>query len=147
MFGVLDTNHYVALIAGGPLSVRLVQNAENREADLFTTIITVQEISQGWMAAINKEQAGHDQVKGYSRFRHNLHAFCKIVVLAFDQEAAAIFHQLKAAYPRIGSMDLKIASICLMHDATLLTRNLRDFEPIVGLEVANWLDHSLDSEG
>ena len=32
------------------------------------------------------------------------------------------------------------AAICLAHDATLLTRNVADFENIVGLRVENWLD-------
>jgi len=37
-------------------------------------------------------------------------------------------------------MDLKIAAICIAHDATLLTRNVRDFEAIPGLRVENWVD-------
>jgi len=37
-------------------------------------------------------------------------------------------------------MDLKIAAICLAHDATLLTRNVADFQNIPGLRVENWLD-------
>jgi len=38
------------------------------------------------------------------------------------------------------TQDLKIACICLAHDATLLTRNLADFKPVPGLRVENWLD-------
>ena len=37
-------------------------------------------------------------------------------------------------------MDLKIASICIAHDALLLTRNLVDFEKVPRLKVENWLD-------
>ena len=36
-------------------------------------------------------------------------------------------------------MDLRIASIALTHDATLLSRNLRDFTKIPGLRVEDWL--------
>ena len=36
-------------------------------------------------------------------------------------------------------IDLKIAAICLVHDALLLTRNLVDFEKVPGLRVENWL--------
>ncbi|MBW3597524.1 MAG: type II toxin-antitoxin system VapC family toxin [Planctomycetes bacterium] len=39
----------------------------------------------------------------------------------------------------IGTMDLKIASICLAHDATLLTRNRKDFENVAGLQIEDWL--------
>jgi len=40
---------------------------------------------------------------------------------------------------RIGTMDLKIASIALVNDALLVTANQRDFEQVPGLRVENWL--------
>jgi len=46
---------------------------------------------------------------------------------------------LRRAKVRIGTMDLKIASIALVHDALLLSANLRDFRQVPGLEVENWL--------
>lgn len=140
MFAVLDTNHYVALIAGGPLSITISRRATEVDADIFTTIITPQEITQGWLAAINREQAGRDQLFSYARFQHNLLAFSKLPILPFDQEAAETFHRLRRDLPRTGTMDLKIAAVCLAHDATLLTRNLADFQHIPGLRVENWLD-------
>jgi len=36
-------------------------------------------------------------------------------------------------------MDLKIASIVLAHQATLLSRNLRDFQQVSDLRVEDWL--------
>ncbi len=140
MFVVLDTNHYVALVAGGALAAAINRRATESDADLFTTIITPQEICQGWLAAINRELAGRDQVYGYARFHHSLLGFPKMTTLGFDREAAEVFHRLKLQHPQGGTMDLKIAAICLAHDATLLTRNLRDFEGIDGLRVENWLD-------
>lgn len=37
-------------------------------------------------------------------------------------------------------MDLRIASIVLANGATLLSRNLRDFDRVPGLRVENWLE-------
>lgn len=37
------------------------------------------------------------------------------------------------------SEDLKMASIALMHDAILLSRNLRDFSRVPGLRIENWI--------
>jgi tRNA(fMet)-specific endonuclease VapC len=36
-------------------------------------------------------------------------------------------------------MDLKIAAIVLVHDAVLVTSNMRDFEKVSGLKVEDWL--------
>ncbi len=36
-------------------------------------------------------------------------------------------------------MDLKIGSIVLVNNATLHTRNRKDFRPIAGLVVEDWL--------
>jgi tRNA(fMet)-specific endonuclease VapC len=40
---------------------------------------------------------------------------------------------------RIGSMDLKIASIALTNGAFVLSANLQDFQKVPGLRVENWL--------
>ena len=39
---------------------------------------------------------------------------------------------------RIGAMDLKIASIALANNATLLSRNLKDFGKVPDLKVEDW---------
>jgi tRNA(fMet)-specific endonuclease VapC len=59
--------------------------------------------------------------------------------MAFDERAAAEFARLRKAKVRIGSMDLKIASNAPVHDALLLSANLRDFEKVPGLRVEDWL--------
>ena len=64
----------------------------------------------------------------------------KLSILPFDREAADEYQRLRSLHRRAGTMDLKIAAICLAHDAMLLTRNLRDFEGLAGLRVENWLD-------
>jgi tRNA(fMet)-specific endonuclease VapC len=38
----------------------------------------------------------------------------------------------------IGTMDLRIASIVLAHDATLLSANLSDFRRVPGLKAEDW---------
>lgn len=140
MFAILDTNHFVEMVDGSVLGDRLMRKAAEHEAELFTAIITVQEVSQGWFAAINRMQPGSAQVDAYEEFHHGLDAFCQIVSLHFDLEAAAKFEDIKKQRLRVGTMDLKIAAICLAHDAMLLSRNLVDFEKIPGLKVENWLN-------
>ena len=59
-------------------------------------------------------------------------------ILPFHDSAANLFRSLRAQKVRIGSMDLKIASIVLRHDALLLTRNAKDFRKVPGLKFEDW---------
>jgi tRNA(fMet)-specific endonuclease VapC len=61
-----------------------------------------------------------------------------IPILEFDEQAAQEFQRLKKSYPRLGTMDLKIASVALMNQAILLTRNRSDFGKITGLYIEDW---------
>lgn len=63
--------------------------------------------------------------------------FGEMPVLPFDLPAAREFTRLRRIYRRHGAADLKIAAIALDNDATLLTRNLRDFAGITGLSSEN----------
>jgi tRNA(fMet)-specific endonuclease VapC len=56
----------------------------------------------------------------------------------FDLEAELIYHQLRQQKIRIGTQDLRIASIALANQATLLTRNNRDFSQVPNLIIDDW---------
>jgi predicted nucleic acid-binding protein len=47
---------------------------------------------------------------------------------------------LRLATKRYEKSGLKIASICIVNDLLLLTRNLSDFRDLSGLQFENWLD-------
>ena len=61
-------------------------------------------------------------------------------IFTFDLESARRYGQILSARQRIGrpisQMDAQIAAIAQAHDATLATRNTRDFEHC-GIELAN----------
>ena len=66
------------------------------------------------------------------------------VVLPFDAEAAEIYGPLRAELERAGRRidepDLRIASIALSRDLTLVTGNVRHFARVPGLALENWLE-------
>jgi tRNA(fMet)-specific endonuclease VapC len=66
-----------------------------------------------------------------------------ISVLPFDDQAATVYGPLRARLEsegrRLAEPDLRIASIALVHEATLVTGNLRHFARVPGLTVENWL--------
>ncbi len=67
-----------------------------------------------------------------------LQLYCVTTVLPFDPPAAQEYARLRHACPRLGAMDLKVAAIALTHDATVLTRNLRDFQQVPNLRAEDW---------
>ena len=71
-----------------------------------------------------------------SWLRRTIEFYRERTVLDFDDAAA--FKKLKAAKIRVGTMDLRIASIALAHSATLVSANLSDFRLVPGLKVEDW---------
>ncbi|MDI1313111.1 type II toxin-antitoxin system VapC family toxin [Prosthecobacter sp.] len=141
MFVVLDTNHFAELVHDTGCGARLKQRFAKHRAEVLTTIITAQEVSEGWSAFIRKQKAGSEkQIHGYSQFQHSLAMLMELTVLPFDEQAAAVFRDLRKHLPQAGTQDLKIAAIGIAHDATVLTRNLVHFTKVPGLRVENWLD-------
>ena len=140
MFVVLDTNHFREVAEATALAANLDNRVAKESTEVFISIITVQEATGGWLALINGGNAGRDQIPGYLSFQKTIAAFHQFAILPFDNEAADVFHRLRREHPRTGTMDLEIAAICIAHDATLLTRNLVDFQNIPGLRAENWLD-------
>ncbi|MFZ4765714.1 MAG: type II toxin-antitoxin system VapC family toxin [Roseimicrobium sp.] len=140
MFVVLDTNHYREFARASVLGARLNERLASEHADAFTTIVTVQEVSQGWLAEINSRKTGRDQLHAYQQFQEAVDGFSNLTILPFDNDAAEAFHRLQGMKLRGGTMDQKIAAIAISHDALLLSRNLVDFQDIPGLRVENWLD-------
>ncbi|MGA1285032.1 MAG: type II toxin-antitoxin system VapC family toxin [Prochlorothrix sp.] len=68
--------------------------------------------------------------------------FGDLVSLPFDAAAAEIAAQVRVSLQRqgtpIGPYDLQIAAIALVHDLTLVTHNLREFERVGGLRCEDW---------
>ena len=81
-----------------------------------------------------KAKTIEQEVNAYKKLNKFLDRFRKTPVLEFDEKAAQIFHTLKASKIRVGTMDLKIASIAIANDALLLSRNLKDFGQIPNLK-------------
>lgn len=141
MFIVLDTNHFAELVHNTARGAHLKKQFVVHQAEVLTTIITAQEVTEGWCAFIRSQKAASTkQLHGYQQFQHSLELLMELTILAFDEQAAEAFRRLRKEFPQAGTQDLKIAAICLAHDATLLTRNVVDFKKVPDLRIENWLD-------
>lgn len=108
--------------------------ARTAVAEQCTTAITVGEIVYG--AARIGRQGHADRMHSLLTSMH--------AVLPFNEAAAEIYGALRADLERIGKRlddpDLRIASIALSRDLTLVTGNVRHFEQVPGLRIENWLE-------
>ncbi|MBC7809280.1 MAG: type II toxin-antitoxin system VapC family toxin [Akkermansiaceae bacterium] len=136
---ILDTDHMSFLqYDGDEAKAILLRLRSVPKDDIATTVATYEEQMRGRMARLASTNKPQEQIVMYREMKQSLQQYCFISVLDFDTTASAEFAQLRKTYPRLGTMDLKIAAIALANNATLLTRNSRDFDKIPGLLIEDW---------
>jgi tRNA(fMet)-specific endonuclease VapC len=105
---------------------------------LCTTVVSFQEQMQGCLAAVNRAKSEAGLLHAYLLMQNTRETYCRMTVLPFDAAAKRQFDGLVRQRLRVGTMDLRIAAITLAHQATLVTRNTRDFEHIPELTLEDW---------
>jgi tRNA(fMet)-specific endonuclease VapC len=114
--------------------------AANEPPDL--PIVTQIEAFQGRYDALLKAEDGVRLLRAEQGLLRTARHLALFQVVAFDAAAAAEFDRLRVnkKLKKIGRADLLIACIALANRATLVTRNLKDFRQVPGLQVENWAD-------
>ena len=101
--------------------------------------MNVEELLRGWLALIHRLSDVHRQLPAYARLGHLFSVLTDWEIVTFDDRAADKFADLRRQRVRIGTMDLKTASIALVNDALLVTSNLRGFALVPELRYEGWL--------
>jgi tRNA(fMet)-specific endonuclease VapC len=140
MFAILDTNHFSAVDRDARAARVFAANAARHKSALFITVITVEEVTRGWLALLAAKRRRADEIPVYQRLKRSAEMFGEWDILEWDADALAIFEDLRKRRLKMSTADMKIASIALSHDATLLTQNLTDFAKVPGLQMENWLE-------
>lgn len=140
MFAILDTDHFSAIDRDSAVAQAFHRRRRAYAGELFLSIVTVEEVMRGWLALLASKRKRQDEIAVYERMQRSAEMIAEWQLLPFDREALEHFDRLKSARLKMSTLDLKIASIALAYDATLLSRNLRDFRQVPGLKVENWLD-------
>jgi tRNA(fMet)-specific endonuclease VapC len=138
---ILDTDHFMILQVGkgSAYEVLSARMDASPDQDFSTTVITFEEHTRGWLAGIRRARDVENQVKPYVQLINVVRFFPAWEILRFGENSAARFGSLRQQRVRIGTQDLKIASIALELGALLLTANLRDLERVPALRVESWL--------
>ena len=138
---ILDTDHISVLQRTSDAAKRLQRRLLLSGDDPVMTAITLEEQSRGWISELGRLSADVLlQTRCYDRIVEMFAFMGHWRVLTFSQAAANQFKRLRQEQVRIGSSDLKIASIAIVENAVLLTANVRDFERVPGLQFENWLE-------
>ena len=138
---LIDTDHLGILQKNGasPEFGRLRKRlASHPSTAFFVSIVSFHEQCQGWNAYISRARGQSGVVYGYGMFQRLLADFAIAQVVPFDAAAAATFASLRIQKVRVPTMDLRIASAALSRNLTLLSRNVRDFGKVPGLQVQDW---------
>jgi tRNA(fMet)-specific endonuclease VapC len=137
---LLDTDTLSRLHAGDQ---RLqTYRARFEPAQVATTAITRIEMLQGRFDFILKATDGEQLFRAFAWLVRSEELLGQIFLLPINDRVTAAFDDLRRnkKLKKIGRADLLIAATALAHAATLVTRNLRHFRQIPGLQVEIWLD-------
>lgn len=130
---VLDTDTLSLLWRGhNVLSARILQYPPH---EIVATVVSFEEQVQGWISYIRRAKSLQQEIDGYTRLRQTAENFGRIGILDYTLAADNRFDVLVRMKLNIGRHDLRIAAIALENQATIVTRNVRDFTRIPGLSV------------
>jgi tRNA(fMet)-specific endonuclease VapC len=93
---------------------------------------------RGRLAQVAEARDGVALSNAYRRLVETVMLLSEFQVLQYDANSHTIYQSLKAQRIRVGTQDLRIASIVLAHKGILLTRNLQDFQKVPNLMIQDW---------
>lgn len=137
MTHLLDTNVWSELRNRGRADDQVRAWAEGANpADLYLSVVTVFELERGVLLIERRDPQQGSRLRGWLE-RHVLEPF-ETRILPIDTAIARRCAALQVPDPR-PERDALIAATALTHGLTVVTRNVRDFEPM-GVALLNpWL--------
>jgi tRNA(fMet)-specific endonuclease VapC len=133
---LFDTDAFSLFLQHNPTVVGAV--IRHISDQVAVSIITVQEVWDGWEAVITRAKTPDQLAVAYSRLTDTLNELKNWSVVTFSTAAVIRYATLKKQKLNVGSNDLKIAAIAIETGATVVTRNRRDFTRIPGVVVEDW---------
>ena len=112
------------------------------EPDTSITVISYIEMIRGRFDAVIKAEDGEKILKAQFRLEATIVRLDSMRSIPLKQSSAALFDKLllDKKLRKIGRGDILIACIALAANATLITRNVRDFKLVPHLRIENWAD-------
>jgi tRNA(fMet)-specific endonuclease VapC len=134
----LDTDILTRAHGGDQGVIHRIQQAG--AGNVATTVVTAIEVLRGRHEFLLKASDGDQLLQAQHLLELSERLLQKIRVIPVDSRSAAEFDRLRLSkkLKKIGRADLLIACIALAHQAILVTRNVRHFDQVPGLQTENW---------
>jgi tRNA(fMet)-specific endonuclease VapC len=113
---IFDTDHLSLYGRNHPW---VINNILVTKAQLTTTAINVEEQLRGRLAQVAEAKDGKTKSLAYRLLVDTVMLLSEFTVLQYDEKSNDIYQSLKAQRVRIGTQDLRIASIVLACDGVL----------------------------
>ena len=133
---LLDTDTLQLLQDGNPTVVGHVRAVAL--TDRAISVVTVEEQLSGWYTQVRKAKRPERLAWAYRGLAVAARFLSKVQIVDFDEPAIRRCELLRKRKIKVRTMDLRIAATALERNATLVTRNIRDFQLVPGLRVEDW---------
>lgn len=143
MIYAFDTDIFSLLLRGHTrVAGRYSELVESTEHRFVLPAVVRIELLEGRFASIGKAPDGPAVLKAFSLLERTERAINEYSILPIDQRVADLYSGFRKDRKTRNSRvkDLQIACIALAHNATLVTRNTKDFAIVPGLKLENWAD-------
>jgi tRNA(fMet)-specific endonuclease VapC len=136
---ILDTDAASLFLAGNQ---KLIDRVTQEVPNVVTTIITVQELFNGWAGRVNDPAEANNLVRIYGKLWQTTEFLKTIEILTFS-ELANTYHQSivtehKSLAKKKLEKDMRIAAIALSVGGTIITCNHKDFSQVPGIKIEDW---------
>ena len=139
---ILDTDTLSLAFQGHERVATRIANAETAGESVVITVITKAEVLRGRIEYLLKAADKAHWLRAYELLTRTEERLAKVAVLPVTEAATDHFERLRLSRKRKKGThaDLLIACIALANDATLVTRNTKDYANVAGLKLENWAE-------
>lgn len=136
MLRILDTDHVSLLERNEPYAMKRFR--EFAQSEIAITVITWEEQMRGRLNVIRQATSSEQRISAYTRLGSTIRFLQDFPIINFDTIADNYYLELQRQKIRIGTQDLRIASIALSCNAVVVTRNQKDFAKVPNLILEDW---------
>jgi tRNA(fMet)-specific endonuclease VapC len=136
---ILDTDSASLFLAGNQ---KLIDRVTQEVPDVVTTIVTVQELFNGWAGRVNDPMEANNLVRIYGKLWQTTEFLKTIEILTFSELANTYNQRLILEHKSLAKKrlekDMRIATIALSVGGTIITCNHKDFSQVPSLKIEDW---------